>query len=437
MQTRQYGHHAVHDAFRSLFPVHQDGRVGHQVAHVTDQQQGAAVQGQRGAVQRGILAIRVHGAGHGLAALLEGFLQIALHQAGPVAVHLDLVFRIHGSHGVFAVLDGGDGGFQQHILHVRRVFSTNRVAGVDLDFRMQVVVLEQDTGRSRRIAHVALQLGLVFQAALVTAQRHFQLAIDDGVASAVLVGAAGQGEIVIQEVAGPGDYLGATLGVVGTAFLGAAFIGNHVGAVQGIVQAAPAGIGRVQGEAGILHRYHQLRAGDGADLVIHILGGDLEVVAFRQQVADLGQELLVLGHVDGLAFTGLVPLIQLRLDGFTLFQQRLVLGRQVLEDAFQLGPEVFRVHAGARRNLVDYQIMEFGSDFEATLLNTIGHGAPTLLVERVLVNRDIQRKPKGRSHVSELGGNRRSPGKRLHGHPMDSPAKRRGHFTGNVAVNHV
>ena len=86
---------------------------------------------------------------------------------------------------------------------------------------------------------------------------------------------------------------------------------------------------------------------------------------------------------------------------------------------------------------VDYQIMEFGGDFQATLLNTIGHGAPTLLVERVLVNRDIRRKPKGRPRLKGVGGSRRSPGKRLHGGLTDRTAKRRGYFTGNGAVNHV
>ena len=122
------------------------------------------MQGQGRAVQRGVLTIRIHGAGHGLAAFLEALFQVAFHQTGPVAVHLNLVFRVNGGNGVFAILNGGDGGFQQHVFHVGRVVSSDRVAGVELDFRVQVVVLHQHPGGCGGIAQVTLQLEFIFQA---------------------------------------------------------------------------------------------------------------------------------------------------------------------------------------------------------------------------------------------------------------------------------
>jgi hypothetical protein len=133
-----------------------------------------------------------------------------------------------------------------------------------------------------------------------------------------------------------------------------------------------------------------------------------------------------------------VPGVDLLLQVVALGQQRLVLGGEVIEDAFQLGPEVFRVDAGTRRNLIDYQIMELGGDFQATLLNTIGHGAPTLLVERILVNRDVRGKPGNRSASARHRVDyRESPGKRFKARKDGHPEIRRRHFTGNGAVNHV
>src|SRR5690606_40350481 len=108
------------------------------------QQQHAAVQGQLAAVYSGVGAVRVQGTGDGATALLQGFRQVTLHQAEPVAIGHRLVFGIDGGHGVFAVLDRRDGGFQQQVLDVGRVLGTNRVTGVDLDFNVQAVVDQQD-----------------------------------------------------------------------------------------------------------------------------------------------------------------------------------------------------------------------------------------------------------------------------------------------------
>lgn len=69
-----------------------------------------------------------------------------------------------------------------------------------------------------------------------------------------------QGCGFVEEVAGPGDDLVAADLVVAAGLLGAAFFGDGVGAVQRIVERTPAGVGGVEGEAGVEDRHDELRA---------------------------------------------------------------------------------------------------------------------------------------------------------------------------------
>jgi len=55
----------------------------------------------------------------------------------------------------------------------------------------------------------------------------------------------------IEELPAIGDHLGAALRVVGLAAFGTIGFGDGIGAVQGIVQRAPAGVGGVEGVAGV------------------------------------------------------------------------------------------------------------------------------------------------------------------------------------------
>src|SRR5690606_23061687 len=160
---------------------------------------------------------------------------------------------------------------------------------------------------------------------------------------------------------------------VASAFFAAVGFGNGIGAVQGVVQGTPAGVGGVQGVTGVLDRYHQLRAGNVGDLVIDVFGGDLEVRAFRQQVADLGQEGFVFGHIDRLAGTGLVPRVDLGLNGIPLGQQRFVLRNQVSQDFFELGPEDIRLHTGARGNFIGNQVVKNSCDLKTAFFDALRH----------------------------------------------------------------
>src|SRR5690606_36841399 len=104
----QGGDHGDQNAFRDLatFAVN-DGGVAHQVTDVTHEHQGAASQSLGSALQVGVLAIVSQAAGEHLAVFLDFFGQRTGHQTQPVAVCQDLVVGVHGSHGVFAVHDGG------------------------------------------------------------------------------------------------------------------------------------------------------------------------------------------------------------------------------------------------------------------------------------------------------------------------------------------
>jgi hypothetical protein len=66
-------------------------------------------------------AVRVQAAHHGLAALIKTRFQIAAHQAKPIAIDRNLVFRIHGGDGILAILNGGQRAFQGDISNARRI----------------------------------------------------------------------------------------------------------------------------------------------------------------------------------------------------------------------------------------------------------------------------------------------------------------------------
>ena len=76
------------------------------------------------------------------------------------------------------------------------------------------------------------------------------------------MGATCQGRGLVKEVTRKGNDLGTAHGVVAFAFFSAIGFGNDIRAVQRIVQAAPAGIGGVQGVAGVQNGHDQLGACD-------------------------------------------------------------------------------------------------------------------------------------------------------------------------------
>ena len=182
--------------------------------------------------------------------------------------------------------------------------------------------------------------------------------------------ALGQRGHFVQEALGPGDDLIAASRVVAAALGQAA---DGVGAVQGVIQAAPAGVGGVERVAGVHDGHDQLRAGHLGDGVIDVGGVDGEVGAFGHQIADLGQEGLVGGHVLDGAGMGAVPVVELLLDVVALDQQGAVLGAQVVDEAGQALPEGVGADVGAGQRLLFDQVMKGGGYLQAESFDTMGH----------------------------------------------------------------
>src|SRR5690554_494424 len=379
----QAGDDTVHDAFGHFVAVLvEDGIVGHQVADVAHEQHGTAVQAQLAAVGGGVGAVRVHGPGEGAATLAHGFGQVALHQAQPVAVGQYLVVGVDGGNRVFTVHDGGQGGFHQHVLDPGGVGLADRAAAIDLDLEVQTVVPQQNGAGLSGITLVAdelLRLGQTGLAAVLEAD--LQLAIDDGIGCRIAVGTFGQGRCLIKECAGIGNYLVAPYLVVARALLGATFFTDGVGAVQSIVQRPPTGVGGVEREAGVHDRHHQLGTGHGGDLFVHVLGGNLEVGRFRQQIADLLQEGLVGSGIMGLAGALLVPCVDLSLEVVTFFQQCAVFRCQIVNQRVHTVPEGGDVNASTGNGLLIDEVIKNPGNLEITNLDAITHENPSLFGE--------------------------------------------------------
>ena len=330
------------------------------------------MQRQRRAVRPRVLAVGVELAGEGLAALADLLGQVALHQAEPVAVDVDLVLGVHRRDRILAVHDGGERGLEQHILDAGGIGGADGVAAVDLDLEMQAVVLEQDGGRCVGLALVADELRRRLERRGAAGQRHAQLALVDGVAGGVGVRALRQRRGRIKEGAGARDHGAAALGVVALAVV-AGRGRNGVGAVQRVVQAAPAGVGGIERVARIGDRHHQLRTGLLRDLGIDVFGGGAHLGGLRQQVADILQELAVGGRVGDGAGMRAVPGVQLGLQAVAFGQQGAVLRRQVMHQRREALPEAGGVQAGAGQGFLFDELVEIGRHLQAVMLDALRH----------------------------------------------------------------
>ena len=210
--------------------------------------------------------------------------------------------------------------------------------------------------------------------ALPSAEPDLEPAVRDPVAVGVVVRALGERRRLVEEVAGEGDHAPAAHRVVVRAALGAAVLGDRIGAVERIVEAAPAGVGGVQRIARIGHRHDQLRPGDRRDLGVQVGGAGGEVLAFRQQVADLAEKAPVGGQIEGLAAALQMPGVDLGLQLIARRQERAVAGRQIVDDRGQRRPEPLRVHARPRQRLVVDEVAERLGDPETVGFDPLRHG---------------------------------------------------------------
>ena len=331
------------------------------MADIAHQHQRPARQRERGAVGRGVGAVVVQPPRHRAAALFEGLFEIALHQAEPVAVDRHLVLGIDGRDRILTVLDGGDGRFQDHVGDAGRIGLADGVGAVDHDLDMQAVARKQHGVRMRRVAPIAGELRGILECRGSRLGRHFECAVRNLQAGRIGPFGAVQRRGFVEEALRPGDDLLTALRIVALALLRAVALGDRVGAVERVVERAPARVGSVERIARIHHRHDELRPGDDGDLRIDIVRLDREGRTLGQQIADLSEKILVGGEVAGRA-VGAMPGVDLLLDVVALLQQRPVLRRKVVDQFGKAVPEGVGVDAGSGNRLTGDEGVELGRD---------------------------------------------------------------------------
>ncbi len=245
------------------------------------------------------------------------------------------------------------------------------------DRGVQAVVAEQDLRRRVRLATVAGEGGRVLEAGHgVVAEMDDQAAALDAVARAVAVGAGRQRRDLVQHLAGAGDDERAARRVVAAATLGAARLGDGVGAVERVVEAAPASVGGVQRVARVQHGHDELRPRDLGDLGIDVARGDREGRRLGLQVADAAQEQLVSFRVGRPAGLGAVPLVDLGLQLVALAEERAVAGSQVAHGGGEACPKGGRLDPRARQHLLPDELIQLPRDPQPGVLDPLHPSSP-------------------------------------------------------------
>ncbi len=102
-----------------------------------------------------------------------------------------------------------------------------------------------------------------------------------------------------------------------------------VGAVKGVIKAAPSCIGCIERIAGIGDRYHQLGACQGGNFIIHIGGFNPNLFGLWHQIANVTKKFFVSIFVKILIPMISVPLVNFFLEIVAFFEQFYVLFRKV------------------------------------------------------------------------------------------------------------
>ncbi len=231
---------------------------------------------------------------------------------------------------------------------------------------MQPVVDQQHALGVGRVAAVAEILRRVGQPGLAVAELDREDAVLGGVAGGVDVAALGEREVLVEEGARLRDHGRAPLRVVRRSALLAVVLGEGVGAVERVVERAPAGVGGVGGEPRVEHRYDELRAGLDGDLLVHVAGLDGEVGGLVDEVAQVAEQLDVRRLVADRARVLLVPLVELLLELVAPGQQVAVARGEVGEDRLDAGPEGALVDTRPGQCLVAHERVQDGGDLQAS-----------------------------------------------------------------------
>jgi len=328
-----------------------------------------------GAPFGGVDAVLGKAPGEGPPALADLLGQRAVEDAEPVAVGLDLVLGVDHRDRVLQVEDGRQRGLDDDVAHPGRVVAADRIAAVDADIQVQPVVHQQHARRRASVALVAEKLLRVLQRHRPPVrERDLQRPADDRIAGAVEVRSLLQRCATVEHVARVLDDLGAAPRVVGGAALAAVGLAQDIGAVQRVVQAAPARVGGVERVARIGDRHHELRAGLLRQLGVDIPRRHPHPTRVGCEVADLAQEGAVARHGADRAGVLGVPGVDLDLQPVALGQQRGILRRQVADDAGEALPEGVVAQPGGGQDLLVDEGLEDGGDLQAADRGAWRHG---------------------------------------------------------------
>ena len=315
VQRDQRGEGGIEHTFRRRLPVAvEHAFVRHQMPDVTDEHEAAARQRERLAIRRGVAAIGREPARERLAVFLKRLDERSVAEAEPIAISGDLVKWIDRGDRVFQIHDGGDCRFEDDVGNAGGIVAADRMRAIDDELDVQFVVDEKNGGRWGCAATEAGKLLGVFQAdSLAVSKRHAERAVLDRVAARIGMRTGCERHGFIEKPPRPGDDTLAARRIVALRGRCMRVAGNGVRAVECVVERAPARIGGIERVARIAHRHHELRAGDGGDLVVDRGGLHLEVGTFRHEVADLGEERFLRGDVGWLPAPPAIPSIDLRL----------------------------------------------------------------------------------------------------------------------------
>ena len=170
----------------------------------------------------------------------------------------------------------------------------------------------------------------------------------------------------VEELAPRRDHPVASDRVVGVAAAATVRLADHVGPVERVVQASPAGVGRVQRIAGIVDGHHQLRSGHLRNLGVDIGGGGRHRAVHVAQVPDVAQEIGVgLTVVDASLGPGRsMPVVDLGLKLVAPVHQGGVARPEVGQDGLESPPELLDLDTRSRQGLDGDELVERRGDIK-------------------------------------------------------------------------
>ena len=181
--------------------------------------------------------------------------------------------------------------------------------------------------------------GLDRVACVAIAQRDLERAVRNRVAGCIPMTARRKRHGLIQHRAHALDHLAAAKGVVVRAARQFSGFLDGIGAIEGIVKTAPAGIGGIERVTRIAERHHQLRAREPGDLGVHVLRADLEVRPLRNQVARPDQVRFVGRDIERLPAPRAMPVVDVELQLVAPREQRLVDRHELIQQRGEPDPE--------------------------------------------------------------------------------------------------